>query len=333
MNPLQPSPMRLYHQSPTLSDDVEMLQTDVMRFFAILCLCLMAIFALVKALPMAPPADRPTIAEPTDLKAEAQSVQIQIATLKKKLAETQTQIQAASAAAEQSSIQAKKAAKDEQDILTRLAYTQQKLKKVSQSLNDTRRELKTRERKLAGIVNDIDNKQRIHSGLRSQIKYEIQNLKKIQAALDQANQKVSQNHHQSQPTPQKPSGVDPPKRPAKEGYILRFASEAALQSLISGEKVNFYAVAGKKAWQLRLNGGRPGYVPANNPPQIYEMETATVPIEYTAAFQQQVAAFGPTTVIWGVTLPAQTTASINRLIKGQNEGDLVIMPDGEVVLN
>jgi len=283
MNLLQPSPMLLFHNSPTLSDDVEMLQTDVMRFFAILCLCLMAIFALVKALPMAPPADRPTIAEPTDLKAEAQSLQIQIAILKKKLAKTLTQVQDSSAAAEQSSLQAKKAAKDEQDILTRLAHTQQELKKVSQSLNNTRRELKTRERKLAGIVNE--------------------------------------------------SEANPPKRSAKEGYILRFASEAALQTLISGRKVNFYAVAGKKTWQLRLTGGRPGYIATKNPQQIYEMENATVPIEYAVAFQQQVATFSPIAVTWGVTLPAQTTASIQQLIRGQKGGHLLIMPDGEVVLN
>jgi hypothetical protein len=289
--------MVLLHSSPALSNDVEMLQTDVMRFFAILCLCLMAIFALVKTLPMAPPADRPTIAEPTDLKTKAQSLQIQIATLKKKLAETLTQVQAVSAAAAQSSMQVKMAAKDEQEILTRLAKTQQQLKKVTQ-------------------IND-----------------ETQNLAKIQAALDRANQEVNQSHPRNHPSPKKTSEADTPKRSAKEGYILRFASDAALQTLISGGQVSFYAVAGKKAWQLLLTGGQPGYISAKNPPQIYEMEIATVPIEYTAAFQQQVAAFGRNAVTWGVTLPTQTRASINRLIQGQNGGDLVIMPDGEVVLN
>jgi len=325
--------MLLLHSSPTLSNDVEMLQTDVMRFFAILCLCLMAIFALVKALPMAPPADRPTIAEPTDLKAEAQSLQIQIATLRKQLAETLTQVQAASTAVEQSSMQVKKAAKDEQKILTRLANHQRQLKKVAQSLNQTQRELKLSGARLAGLVNDIDTKQQIQSGLRSQIKEETQNLAKIQAALDQVNQKVKQSRHRNQDTPLKPSEPDPPKPSAKDGYILRFASDAALQTLISAGQVYFYAVAGKKAWQLRLTGGRPDYVSAINPAQIYEMETATVPIEYTTAFEQQVAAFGRKGVTWGVTLPAQTTASISRLTKGQNAGDLVIMPDGEVTLN
>jgi hypothetical protein len=325
--------MLLLHSSPALSNDVEMLQTDVMRFFAILCLCLMAIFALVKALPMAPPADRPTIAEPTDLKAETQSLQIQIATLRKQLAETLTQVQAASTAAEQSAMQVKKAAKDEQKILTRLVNHQRQLKKVTQSLNQTRRELKLSGARLAGLVNDIDTKQQIQAGLRSQIKDETQNIAKIQATLDQVNQKVKQSRHRNQDPPLKPSEADPPKPSAKDGYILRFASDAALQTLISAGQVYFYAVAGQKAWQLRLTGGRPGYVSTINPAQIYEMETATVPIEYTTAFEQQVAAFGRTGVIWGVTLPAQTMASISRLAKGQNGGDLVIMPDGEVILN
>lgn len=321
------------HSSPALSDDVEMLQTDVMRFFAILCLCLMAIFALVKALPIAPPADSPTIAEPADLKAEAESLQIQIAALKKKLAEALTQVQSASAAAEQSAMQVKAAAEDEREILARLSDRKQQLIKVTQSLHRTRRELKRRGDKLAGIVMDIDAKQQIQSGLRSQIRAETQNLAEIKAALDRANRKVNQTLRRSQDPPRSASAPNPVKPSDKKGYTLRFASDEALQALVSGGQVVFYAIAGKKTWQLRLTGGRPGYISAANPARIYEMEAATVPIEYTSAFEQQVAAFGRTAVTWGVTLPAQTTASINRIIKGQNGGDLVIMPGGEVILN
>jgi hypothetical protein len=333
MNPLQPSPINLSHSSPALSNDVEMLQTDVMRFFSILCLCLMAIFALVKTLPMAPPAERPTMAEPTNLKAEAQSLQIQIARMRKKMAETLTKVQAASLAAEQSSKQVKKAAKDEQEILTRLANAQLQLEKKTQSLNQTRHELKIREAKLAAIINDIDNKQHLQTELKSQIKDGTQNLKKIQTALDQANQKANQSHLPIPQTPPKPTDVDTPKRSAGDGYILRFDSDAALQKLISGGQVYFYAVAGQKAWQLQLTKGQAAYIPVKNPAQLYEMETATVPIEYATAFDRQVAAFGRKTVTWGVTLPPQTTASINRLIRGQKGGDLVIMPNGEVILN
>jgi hypothetical protein len=261
MNPFQPSALLFSNQHPTLADDAELLQTDVMRFFAILCLCLMAIFALVKALPMAQPDDRPTIAEPTNLSAEARSLQIQIAALKKKLAATRTQVQAASRASEQASLQAK------------------------------------------------------------------------QAALERADDKVDQSRRREPQLPRKAADANPPQETNKAGYILRFASDAALQSLIAGGKVNFYAVAGRKAWQLRLTGGRPAYIASENPRQIYEMETTTVPAEYAAAFQRHVAAFGPGAVTWGVTLPAQTTASINRLIRGPKGGELVITPDGEVDLN
>ena len=120
---------------------------------------------------------------------------------------------------------------------------------------------------------------------------------------------------------------------AKEGYILRFASDSALQKLISQGKVNFFAMTGRETFRLGLNGGRPYYAATPNPPEIYEMETATVPDEYVAAFKRQQSAAGRKTVTWGVTLPAQTKASIQRLVDGQKGGDLLIMPDGEVVLN
>jgi predicted nucleic acid-binding Zn-ribbon protein len=332
MIPLQPSPIFLSQRSHSLSNDVEMLQTDVMRFFAILCLCLMAIFALVKALPIAPPADRPRIAEPADLKAEAKSLQKQIVMLKKKLADMQSQVRAA-AAAEQSTSQASKAAENEQDIRTRLTEAQQELKTVSQSLIKTRGELKVRELKLTRILSDIDNKQRIRSELKSQIENETRNLTKIRTALDQTSEKLNQDLQHNQKPESKLSEATSPPQPAGTGFTLRFASDAALQKLIILGKVKFYALTGKKAWQLHLTASRSIYSPTKFPPEIYEMETSTVPIDYPRIFHLQVAAFGRGSVTWGVTLPAQMRSSINRLIKGRDGGDLVIMPDGEVILN
>jgi hypothetical protein len=103
--------------------------------------------------------------------------------------------------------------------------------------------------------------------------------------------------------------------------------------LITQKKVHFFALAGKKAWQLKMAHQGPVYIGVNIPAKIYEMETATVPAKYTASFSRQIAAFGRDRVTWGVTLPDQTAASINRLIKDREGGDLVIMPDGEVILN
>lgn len=333
MHLIQPRSISPASRKPALSNDVEMLQTDVMRFFAILCLCLMAIFTLVKALPMSPPADQPTISEPTDIKADAQSLQLLIATLNRKLAESRTRFQMASAAAEQAVIQAKKAAEDEKSIISRLEQRQQELKAANQSLNRTRQKLELSELKLAGLVNDIDKKQQISSALKSQIKQESKNLQKIRTALDRANEKISERQANKIDTSIASSEPDTPPASAREDFVLRFESDNALQTLIAGKRVNFYALTGAKAWQLRLTGGRPGYIASGNPGRIYEMESVTVPTAYRDAFRQQVAAFGRSAVTWGVTLPGETTASINRFINDQKGGDLVIMSNGKVDLN
>ena len=80
-------------------------------------------------------------------------------------------------------------------------------------------------------------------------------------------------------------------------------------------------------------GGRPVYAAVKNPSKIYEMEATTVPADYVTGFNRQVAAFGRGKITWGVTLPDQMAAAISRLIADREGGDLVIMPDGEVILN
>ena len=333
MNPLHPSSMFFLPSNPSLFDDAEMLQTDVMRFFAILCLCLMAIFALVKTLPMAPPDTGPAIVEPADLKAEAKVLQKKIVALKEKLEEIQSRIQAAMAAAEHASVQAIKAAKTEEAVRDRVAKVKLELETVSQTLGVARREIEMRENKLVQILKDIADKRRVRAELKTQIENETQGLTKIREKIERVQEKLDQNHQQHRKPVKKPPGVTPPPEPAQKGFTLRFASDAALEKLISDDKVNFYAIAGKNAWCLKLSGGRPRYIAAEFPRQIYEMETPTVPTDYALVFQRQIAVFGQHTLTWGVTLPGRTTDTINLMVKGRKGGDLIITADGEVKLN
>jgi cell division septum initiation protein DivIVA len=333
MNPLQPSRMFFFPSNTNLFDDAEMLQTDVMRFFAILCLCLMAIFALVKTLPMAPPDTGPAIVEPADLKAEVKVLQKKLIALKEKLEEMQAKIQAATAAAERASVQASKAAKTEEAFRDRVAKVKLELEKASQTLGVTRREIGMRENKLVQILEDIADKRRVRAELKTQIENETQGLTKIREKIERVQEKLDQNHQPDQKPVKKPSGAAPPPESAQKGFTLRFASDEALEKLISDGKVNFYAIAGKNAWRLRLSGGRPGYIAAEFPRQIYEMETPTVPLDYAEVFQRQIAVFGRHTLTWGVTLPGRTTDTINLMVKGRKGGDLIITADGEVKLN
>ena len=333
MNPFLSSPTFSFHRDTPLSHDVEMLQTDVMRFFAILCLCLMAIFALVKALPISPPADRPTLVKPADLKAEAAALQNEIAVLKEKLLKTQARLNEATAAVVRSEALAADASAVEKKTMSRLSSTRRDLAAFSQSLKKVRNEIYTREAVLARIVKDITEKRRIQSELKSQIENETQKFQQIQAALDKATVKLSRTALPEQTLREKTPSVLAPEQPVRKGFTLRFASDTALETLITRRKVHFFALAGQKAWQLKIANGRPVYVTVKNPTKIYEMETTTVPANYVAGFSRQVAAFGRGNVTWGVTLPVQTAAAINRLIKDREGGDLVIMPDGEVILN
>lgn len=331
MHFLHPSPISLIQRDSFLSNEVEVLQTDVMRFFAILCLCLMAIFALVKALPMAPPANLPTIVEPGDLQSDAAALQSYTAELKEKLAQLRTQVQAAAVEAEKSAASAAAAEKKEQEARSRLNQARRDFEGVSQSLAENRSALKVREMKLAEILKDLNDKQRIRKGLQSQIENETQHLAEIRTSLEQAREKLKPRLPPEYSSPEtQPADSQPP--PGRSGFTLRFASDEVLQQLIRRGRVSFYAIAGKKAWQLKPQNERPVYVPVEFPRQFYEMQTATVPHEYSGAFQGQVAAFGRTAVTWGVTLPSQTTADIHRIIENRTGGDLVITAGGEVEL-
>jgi Skp family chaperone for outer membrane proteins len=337
MNLLHPSPIFFFQDTPGLFDDVEMLQTDVMRFFAILCLCLMAVFALVKTLPMAPPDTGPAILDPADQKTEAELLQKKIAALKEKLGDLQSRLRAATVAAEHASDLAVKAAKTEETVRARMAKAKQELAKASQTLDDMRREIEVREFNLLQILEDIADKRQVRAGLKIQIENETQNLKRIRLKMEQLQDKLDQDHPPN-PEPVKtppgvtPPGVTPPAEPAPKGFTLQFASDEVLEKLISDGKVNFYAIAGKNVWRLKLSGGRPVYIAAEFPRQIYEMETPTVPLDYAAVFQRQIAAFGRRTVTWGVTLPGRMTASINQMVRDPKGGHLVIAANGEVKL-
>jgi hypothetical protein len=183
------------------------------------------------------------------------------------------------------------------------------------------------------MAKDIAEKRRIRAELKTQIEKETLYLTKIQTELDRVKEGLDLSLQQNQEPSKKPTKAISPSESTKEGFSLRFASDAALETLIGRRQVDFYAIAGKKAWQLKLVNGKPIYFTVNIPRAIYEMATHTVPQVYASEFHRQVAEFGRRTVTWGVTLPEKTISSINHLIKNRQQGNLVIMADAEVSIN
>jgi Skp family chaperone for outer membrane proteins len=319
--------------NPLLFNDAEMLQTDVMRFFSILCLCLMAIFALVKTLPMAPPEAGPVIAVPADRKAEVKKLQEKIAAFKKKLEAMQSQVKSAAAAIEQTSVRAVKATQTEEAARARVAGLKTELEKFSRTLVDIRQAIRTRELKLAQILEDIEDKRQMRAALKDQIENETKSLAKIRQKTQRAEEKLARKPFLSRQSTRKAAESQAMTSSARQGFSLRFASDEVLNQLISDGKVSLYAIAGNSGWRLRLSGERPIYIAARSPRQIYEMETLTVPSGYVEVFQRQIAAYGRRNVIWGVTLPGPTAESIRQLIRNREGGELIITADGGVTLN
>ncbi len=306
---------------PDLLDDVEMLQTDVMRFFAILCLCLTAIFALVKALPLAPREAESKVVQPADLKDRTEPLRKQVAVLEKALLEMQTRLQSDAADAERASARIEPAVKTEKEIQARLAAAKQQLADTSRELAESRQTIEDRNLALMVLEQDITAKRQVQTELKQRIETEIRDLAQIRTKAGEIRRK---------PAEKKQPVEVPATAAALQGFSLRFVSDEALAALIYGGKVKLYALSAHKAWRLMPSGGKPIFTAADFPRQIYEMEPLTVPAGYVDVFQRQTAALGTPNPTWGVTLPARTAASIQALISGRKGGRLVIKADGEV---
>jgi len=239
-------------------DEVEALQTDVMRFMAILGFCLMVIFALVKTMPMAPPDSRPKIEaqKPMSLMPETHSPEAR-------------------------SPQA--------------------------------------------------HSPKAHSPKAHSPKAHSPEAPRPQAPLQQAQSLLKKQGGPGAAPAVRPETDPIPYAREEQGFILRFSSESGLQSLIAAGEVGFYAMAGNKAWRLKISPGGPLFVVADGPASFYEMAPETVPGPYIRALEGKVAAFGPRTMIWGVTLPERTRAGIHHQMNGKPGGTLAIQEDGSVI--
>jgi hypothetical protein len=120
--------------------------------------------------------------------------------------------------------------------------------------------------------------------------------------------------------------------PARQGFVLRFASDAALDRLVTAGSVKLYGMADRQAWRLSMKAGRPAVAPATFPGWFHEMSAVTVPAHYLHSLETVAYSPGPSTVVWGVQLPAATRMAIAALTKGQQGGALMIQKDGQVTL-
>lgn len=240
-------------------DSSESLQSDVLRFVAILALCLAAIFALVRNIPL----DTSQIAAPQPVDSTENRVADR--------------------------------------VLPAVPEKPSSVARVVKSRVEPEAELSTTVQASSGRALHIPTPTLPAAAVRADIAAE----------------------------PVEPSTAPP--EDAEMGFSLRFESNEALESLLMGNKVQLYAQIDRVSWRVFFADGAPRFRPGPSPTRFHLMGPDTVPEPLVTALRRDAHVPEKLVVAWGVTLPPIISEQVQRMLRGDTGGRLVIRADGMVV--
>ncbi len=335
--------------SVALPDEVEALQTDVMRFMAIICMCLMTVFALVKSMPISGEVAKPKMVknkafldvEIDAMEVEAKKLERRIESLENKIVQKQKQLDAVDFS--MTTVQNNKRELKDELLL------------ISRQMDEARKETAEIKVKAEKAKKDLRENLQSLKKVNLQISKEWISVRKVKKTTEEVKLRLAaiQNKIEklSKPVPPAPLFKEPepepepeaeseeetsPKEPVKEqkqGFTLGFSSNKALRHLLfSNEGISMYLIAGGRNWVLTSNSraGNWRFALSKSPGYIYEMDFISVPGDIKRAGRKVVAAFGEGGIKYGVTLPAHIRGEISRYMSERTGGDLIIDMDGKV---
>jgi hypothetical protein len=302
---------------PIGTSSEEALQTDVMRFMAILGLCLTAIFALVQSMPLTPADPRPEILSPGQLRQEVEALQADAATLRAESARLQHLAARARTQAQTAADRGAVLRRQAEAGAEELARIGRAVDQRRQALQRLEEELLARGGTLSELSREIDRERRALTRLRGE-------TKSARAAIAAA--QIEANAEPETPSPPEPSVA----APAKEGFSLRFGSDEALMRLVRDGRVSLFALAPARAWRLELESERPHFTPAQAPRRFHEMTPESVPGALVRALQRDPGIQRRERVTWAVELPGDIAGAIRQATSGRLGGTLLIGDDGRV---
>ncbi len=129
------------------------------------------------------------------------------------------------------------------------------------------------------------------------------------------------------PVPEQPTKL-PPEEP--EGFTLRFESDAAMLRLLAARRIGLYVLDNDKAYRLVDHGGW-RFEAAPGPTRYHAMARSTVPdmLERTLARD---AIPPRSELVWAVTLSQDIERSLGDQMRRHDRGALIISPSGRVRL-
>ena len=321
--------------SATAGSDTDALQTDVMRFMSIIGLCLMAVFALVQGIPLQEPGKPAQPSQSARLRQEirlqqqqVRQLQAELQALKSSMVRTQQLLTTANKHLEQVAGQAQQDREERERLQARLEILGRQLEQQRQELADIEQEAHHKEQNLGELRQRLLNAQRQLDHSRTE----------VEALQRQPQQSAPRPviERQAPPAPEpKAASIPVPKvkpAPEKQGFTLRFESDAALDRLVAAGSVSLYAMADKQAWRLSMATGRPAAAQASFPRWFHEMSKATVPAHYIRSLEDVGPGPGKSIIVWGVQLPATAKQAIASLTRQRQGGALLIRGDGQVIL-
>ncbi len=303
--------------NPELGTDaastLEMLQTDVMRFLAILALCLMAIFALVQSLPPERVVASPQLESRELMAAEAEALEARVEALRseheqlrRSLAEAREALAASTRENAEKRVQLARLDEQIKAQAERLGQERAALAKFNAQVHDAKRTLAELKENLATLRAEIDQS-RIRLASQRQALEAMGNPETAKAG-------------------QTPAAVEPPEATLE----LRFESDRVLTELVRSAQVAFYARSAGRFWRLEADESGLRFTASRPPKELYEMRAATVPMKFVEALRGRVAMFDRNRIVWGVTLPPAARQAIAKGSRDHRSGILVIGPDAGI---
>jgi len=329
------------HHGGAFETEAEVLQTDVMRFMALLGFVLVGIFALVQALPMTAGDPRPALEQEQALRSDLDALQRHVAERRRELASIRARLEAARVEAEQASERARRAQRQLAQTLAESRAAQSELERHRRALDSVREALDGERRALSELRARVERRRRALSELeqriaalredaaddRSRARVSAATTDAPDAAAQQAAPAASGETETASETTTEPEDSVP-----RRGFVLKFESEAAFDRLVERGAIEFYALVGERAWRASSDRGATRYSPTEQPETYHQMARHTVPRSYLASFRETVAAMDASAIQWATVLPPPIEDAIREAVAGREGGAILIQGDGTVRL-
>ena len=287
-----------YRQELYESADTAMLETDIMRFVAILAICLLVVFALVQSIPVSNSDIQNQIAvtpiEPVKAVENSEMLKVtqQVTDLRAALAKKDAQAK---------------------ELLTMNHSKLKKLKLLRNELSKAKLAVETKDIQIKEENKRLSKNQEV---MISKIKSELKTLRERELSIKKQFYKSkasSKNEHSA-------IKINENKLPI---LTLEFVSNEAFFALLKSYRVRLYAFQDKKWWQV-TKASR--FVTDKVPEDLFSMDKSTVPIAITnSKFNESVS--------WFVWLPADISEQIKSLVDKSENGRLLINESGKVRFN